>query len=375
MNPELPRTPREELELRVSALLLGELSAAEAGDVRAAIATDAELSKLHDDLKQTIQLVRKAATSASETTTEPAEQLKLSEERRKKLMASFAIPPLKKSDLKPKRTVQFTLIELLVVLSIVAILAAMLLPSLAKSKSRAQAVTVLSNLRQLDGAKQQWAEENNAPPGAAPTFDDIKPYLGRGTSGQLPPVAGETYKLGKVGESPTAEAGAGKLRGRTWSLETAEPHRPVAITKIPAPQIAAPEPAATPPVSVTSDGVYDQNIVGYVQMPIPTAGNETSSRSKSAASSTPTATVGPKVNFANSSALDGHALRTIPTRPLHVSAEQERLTEIPARGSRQSAQIVLPPSAPAEVALSVSGDGSVPHDFSDRIQNSVPRAS
>ena len=63
MNPELPRNPREEMELRLTALLLGELSADEAAAVREAIAKDPELSKLHDDLKQTIHLVREATTS------------------------------------------------------------------------------------------------------------------------------------------------------------------------------------------------------------------------------------------------------------------------------------------------------------------------
>lgn len=84
---------------------------------------------------------------------------------------------------------------------LVPMMLAIAIPNFVKARETAQANACINNLRQIEGAKQQWALENEKNPGDAPTAQDLKPYLKNGAFPTCP--AGGAYTIGAVSNAPT----------------------------------------------------------------------------------------------------------------------------------------------------------------------------
>jgi len=100
-----------------------------------------------------------------------------------------------------KKTHGFTLVEIMIVVLIIGILMAIAVPQFIKARSSSRQKTVISNLRQIDGAKERWAMEQGKKSGDPVASTDLTPDYIK-TYPDNTPVTG-TYLPNAVGTNPS----------------------------------------------------------------------------------------------------------------------------------------------------------------------------
>jgi hypothetical protein len=109
-------------------------------------------------------------------------------------------------------------VEFAIFLVILGILALVAIPNCVRSPWTSPATACINNLREIDGAKEEWTLKHNAKTNDIVTFDQIKPYLvpddqpnafiKLDAKGNLPKCPeGGIYTIGRIGEPPTCSLG------------------------------------------------------------------------------------------------------------------------------------------------------------------------
>src|SRR5437868_2946657 len=98
---------------------------------------------------------------------------------------------------KPLVRLRFKIAIVLVFLGLWALI---LIPGFRMDRHVARKNACINNLRQIEGAKMQWALENHARPGDSVAVTNLESYIKYGWPAC--PSSG-TYTIGRIGENPT----------------------------------------------------------------------------------------------------------------------------------------------------------------------------
>jgi type II secretory pathway pseudopilin PulG len=99
----------------------------------------------------------------------------------------------------------------MIVVAIIGLLCAIAVPNYVRARADSQANACINNLRQLDGAMQQFAIENGKTVGATINYpNDLTPYIKLNSTSAIPPCpAGGSYSVAPVGGNPAVACSLG----------------------------------------------------------------------------------------------------------------------------------------------------------------------